>query len=105
MLSRWKVVFKVNCDRRREAIKRRRLRFRYARGIDDKAFGEVDNELERSLVSSAHAMAFSHAVHVDEDEEERRAQREVDNWKYQGELKCFFDLKSYRLMNNRYRSS
>uniref|UniRef100_F1KPH9 Latent-transforming growth factor beta-binding protein 1 n=1 Tax=Ascaris suum TaxID=6253 RepID=F1KPH9_ASCSU len=75
---------KVNCDRRREAIKRRRLRFRYARGIDDKAFGGVDNELERSLVSSAHAMAFSHAVHVDEDEEERRAQREVDNWKYQG---------------------
>ncbi|VDK56616.1 unnamed protein product, partial [Anisakis simplex] len=77
---------KINCERRREAMRRRRMRLRYIRGTtsEEELLDELDDQLRTSLVASKHQMTFSDAVHVDEDEEERRAQREVDNWKYQG---------------------
>lgn len=70
----------MNCGRRREAILRR-FRFRYIRNTKDDS--EYDDDIH-GLVINKEAGAFSPPLHIDEDEEEKLAEKEMDNWKYQG---------------------
>lgn len=73
----------VNCLKRREAMKRLRFRYRYVRDVPEDS---VDEELERRMVKSAKWMAYSGALHINEEEELVRAQRDMEHWKYQGKL-------------------
>ncbi|KAK0417494.1 hypothetical protein QR680_013044 [Steinernema hermaphroditum] len=63
----------VNCGRRRMAMMRRRMRMRFTRE-DDVDFEGVD----------ARRSAFSSVLLVAEDEEERRAQRQMERWLSRG---------------------
>ena len=75
------VQFQVNCGRRKEAMARRH-RFRYARNADDD--GNTLGDEIHGVVVNKEAGAFTPPLHIDEDEEERMAQQEMDNWRYQG---------------------
>uniref|UniRef100_A0A8R1U0Q1 Uncharacterized protein n=1 Tax=Onchocerca volvulus TaxID=6282 RepID=A0A8R1U0Q1_ONCVO len=70
---------KVNCTKRHELIKQHR--FRHIREIPRNT---VDEELEKHIVKGAKWMAYSGALHVNEEEELVRAQRDMKRWKYQG---------------------
>ncbi|VDK71684.1 unnamed protein product [Litomosoides sigmodontis] len=74
---------KINCTKRRESIKQRH--FRHIREISRKS---IDEELEKHIIKGRKWMAYSGALHVNEEEELVRAQRDMKRWKYQG-------LKSY----------
>ncbi|TKR68510.1 hypothetical protein L596_024483 [Steinernema carpocapsae] len=63
----------VNCGRRRLAMMRRRMRMRFTRG-DVLDVGGID----------ARRPAFSTVLLVAEDEEERRAQRQMERWMSKG---------------------
>uniref|UniRef100_A0A0N5AH65 EGF-like domain-containing protein n=1 Tax=Syphacia muris TaxID=451379 RepID=A0A0N5AH65_9BILA len=71
----------VNCGRRREAMMRRH-RLRFVRKTPEIQF---EDEI-RALVVDKKAGAFSTPIFVEENEEEKLAQKEVDKWKYQGLL-------------------
>uniref|UniRef100_A0A1I7VSX8 EGF-like domain-containing protein n=1 Tax=Loa loa TaxID=7209 RepID=A0A1I7VSX8_LOALO len=74
---------KVNCTERHESMKQHR--FRHIREIPRNS---VDEELEKHLVKGAKWMAYSRTLHVNEEEELVRAQRDMKRWKYQ-------DMKSF----------
>uniref|UniRef100_A0A0R3RL54 ZP domain-containing protein n=1 Tax=Elaeophora elaphi TaxID=1147741 RepID=A0A0R3RL54_9BILA len=74
---------KVNCTKRHESTKQRR--FRHIREIPRNS---IDDELEKHIIKGVNSMAYSGALHVNEEEELVRAQRDMKRWKYQG-------LKSY----------
>ncbi|KAK5971211.1 hypothetical protein GCK32_010725, partial [Trichostrongylus colubriformis] len=81
----------MNCGRRREAAMRR-FRFRRVRDIkngtsieerptdDDYDEDEEEKELLKKLIDPKR-LAFSSLVRVREDEEEERAQQQVDHWR------------------------
>ncbi|VDK52052.1 unnamed protein product [Gongylonema pulchrum] len=62
-------------------MKRLRFRHRYVRDLSEDS---IDEELERRTVKSSKWMAYSGALHVNEEEELVRAQRDMERWKYQG---------------------
>ncbi|CAG9536724.1 unnamed protein product [Cercopithifilaria johnstoni] len=70
---------KINCTKRRESMKQGR--FRHIREIPRNS---VDEELEKHIVKGGKWMAYSGALHVNEEEELVRAQRDMKRWKYQG---------------------
>uniref|UniRef100_A0A915PT69 EGF-like domain-containing protein n=1 Tax=Setaria digitata TaxID=48799 RepID=A0A915PT69_9BILA len=70
---------KVNCSKRREAMKQ--SRFRHIREVP---INSVDEELEKHIVKGTKWMAYSGSLHVNEEEELVRAQRDMKRWKYQG---------------------
>ncbi|VBB27108.1 unnamed protein product [Acanthocheilonema viteae] len=74
---------KINCTKRQESMKQRH--FRHIREIPKNL---IDEELEKHIVKGEKWMAYSGALHVNEEEELIRAQRDMKRWKYQG-------LKSY----------
>ncbi|KAK6014352.1 hypothetical protein OSTOST_20287 [Ostertagia ostertagi] len=81
----------MNCGRRREAAMRR-FRFRRVRDIkngtiieerptdSDYDEDEEENELLKKIIDPKR-LAFSSLVRVREDEEEERAQQQVDHWR------------------------
>ncbi|KAM3723456.1 Fibrillin-1 [Dirofilaria immitis] len=70
---------KVNCTNRHESIKQHH--FRHIREIPRNT---VDEELEKHIIKGAKWMTYSGALHVNEEEELVRAQRDMKHWKYQG---------------------
>ncbi|TKR68513.1 hypothetical protein L596_024485 [Steinernema carpocapsae] len=78
----------VNCKRRRQAILRRRSQIRFVRRpqrIDSSLSASAEADLENPKVDAiGRRPAFTAVVQVREEEEERRALRQMEKWMSQG---------------------